>query len=139
MRFARFLFIAALPCLAQTPSSIEILADQSQVVVGRTIQARAYVHDSTGKIIDTPVTWSLNQPNAASISTTGLVTAKGLATVRLTARSGSVSGEAAIQCIPAKLEVTPGATEVRIGTRTKFNAAAYDADGSVIPGVTITW
>ena len=75
MRIAPFLLIAALPCLAQTPSTIEILADQSQVVVGRTVQARAYVHDSTGKIIDTPVTWSLNQPNAATISSTVISTA----------------------------------------------------------------
>ena len=139
MRLTPFLLLSALPVFAQTPSTIEILADQSQVLVGRTVQARAYVHDSTGKIIDTPVTWSLNQPNAATISSTGLVTAKGLATVRLTARAGSITGEAAIQCIPSKIEVSPGATEVRIGTRTKFNAAAYDADGNVIPGVNMTW
>ena len=47
------------------------------------------------------VTWSVNQP-AATISSQGLVTAKGLATIRITARAGSVSGEAAIQSIPSR-------------------------------------
>ena len=140
MRFTPcLLLLSVLPAVAQTPAYIEILADQSQVLVGRTIQARAFVHDSTGKILETPVTWSLNQPNAATISTTGLVTAKGLATVRLTARAGSVSAEAAIQCIPSKIAVTPGKTEVTVGTKTKFSAAAYDADGNVIGGVTLAW
>ncbi len=133
------LCLASTAALAQTPSSIEIIADQSQVVVGRTLQARAFVHDAAGKILPTAVTWSLNQPNAASISSTGLVTAKGLATVRLTARAGSVSAEAAIQCIPAKIEMTPGKLEVKVGTKTKFTATPYDADGNVIPNVAISW
>ncbi len=133
-----FLAVAAV-ARAQTASWVEVIADQSQVVVGRTLQLSAVVHDSVGNVLpNAPVTWSVNQ-SAASISSTGLVTAKGLATVRATAKSGSVSGEGAFQCVPSKLEVTPGVAVVNVGTTSKFQAAAYDADGKVISGVTFSW
>jgi hypothetical protein len=124
---------------AQTANFIEIYADQSQVLVGRTLQIKAVVRDVNGVAIPgAAVTWSVNQ-SAATISGTGLVTAKGLATVRVTARSGSASGEAAFQCIPSKVEVVPGVTSVEVGSKTKFTAYAYDADGNVIPNVNWSW
>ncbi len=133
------LFLATTAATAQTASWVEIVADQSQVLVGRTLQLTAVVHDASGNVIPSaPVTWSLNQ-SAATISTTGLVTAKGLATVRATARSGSVSGEAAFQTIPSKLEVTPGVAVVQVGTTSKFQATAYDADNKPISGVNFSW
>jgi hypothetical protein len=136
------LLLLAAACVsgqAQTANFIEVYADQSQVLVGRTLQVNAVVRDVNGVAIpDAAVTWSVNQA-AATISGTGLVTAKGLATVRVTARSGGASGEAALQCIPSKVEVTPGATAVDVGSKTKFTAYAYDADGSVIPNVAWSW
>ena len=112
------LLLLAAACVsgqAQTANFIEVYADQSQVLVGRTLQVNAVVRDVNGVAIpDAAVTWSVNQA-AATISGTGLVTAKGLATVRVTARSGGASGEAALQCIPSKVEVTPGATAVDVG------------------------
>src|SRR5258708_1290528 len=73
----------------------EILSDKSQVIVGGTLQVRAVVRDASG--IPTPsqsVTWSVNNA-AATIAQSGLITTKGLATIRVTARSGAASGEAA--------------------------------------------
>ena len=135
-----FAFLAALPALAQTPSMIEVLAESSQVVVGQTLQARAVVRDANGNAIpNAAVTWSINQTAASSISSTGLVTTKGLSTIRITARSGNASGEAAIQTIPLRMEVLPGVTDLEVGTKTKFQAYAYDINGSVIPNVTFSW
>lgn len=132
-------FLLAAPAFAQTASWIDVIADESQVLVGRTLQISAVVHDSTGKVLpNAPVTWSVNNA-AMTISAQGLVTAKGLATVRVTARSGSVTGEAAVQSIPSKMEVTPGKLEVAVGSKTKFEATAYDADGNPIPGVNFNW
>ena len=125
---------------AQIPALVHILSDESQVLVGRTLQMRAVVRDSAGDPIpNAVVTWSINQPQAASISLDGLVTARGLATIRVTARSGSVTGEAAIQSIPSRMEVTPSSAALEIGSRMQFRAAAYDADGAPIPGVPFSW
>jgi hypothetical protein len=101
---------------------------------------RAVVRDAAGNPIpNAAVTWAVNQPNAAAISTSGLVAAKGLATIRVTARSGSVTGEAAIQSIPSRVQVSPSSAELDIGAQMRFQAAAYDADDQPIPGVSFSW
>ncbi len=139
LRHALGLLLLVVPAFAQTASWIDLIADESQVLVGRTLQIRAVVHDAAGNVLpNAVVTWSVNNA-AMTISTQGLVTAKSLATVRVTARSGAVSGEAAVQSIPSKVEVTPGKTEVEVGSKTKFSATAYDADGNPIPNVNFNW
>jgi hypothetical protein len=126
--------------MAQTPAIVHILSDDSQVLVGRSLAMRAVVRDSAGNPIpNAPVTWAVNQPSAASIGTDGVVTARGLATIRVTARSGSATGEVAIQSIPSRVEVTPASAELDVGQQMRFQAAAYDADGNPIPGITWSW
>jgi hypothetical protein len=130
----------AVPLAAQTPSIVHVLADESQVLVGRTLKLRAVVRDAAGNAIPSAaVTWSINQAAAGSIAADGMFTAKGLATVRVTARSGSVSGEAAIQTIPSRVAISPDKAELDVGRTQKFQATAYDADGNPIPGVTFSW
>jgi hypothetical protein len=132
--------LAAASALAQTPAIVHILSDDSQVLAGRTLKMRAVVRDSAGNPIpNATVTWAINQTQAGSISQDGTVTARGLATFRVTARSGSVTGEAAIQSIPSRVEVTPSSADLSIGAKMQFRAAAYDADGAPIPGVTFGW
>ena len=123
--------LAAATAAAQTPASVHILSDDSQFLVGRSLQMRAVVRDSAGDPIpNAVVTWAINQTQAGSITTGGLVTARGLATFRVTARAGSVTGEAAIQSIPSRMEITPSSADLLVGSQMQFRAAAYDADGA---------
>ena len=86
---------AAVAARAQTPSIVHILSDDSQVLVGRTLRMRAVVRDSAGNPIpDAGVTWAINQTQAGSISSDGVVSARGLATFRVTARSGPAGSRA---------------------------------------------
>jgi hypothetical protein len=125
---------------AQAPAIVHVLADESQVPVGRTLQMRALVRDASGNVLrNASVTWAVNQSQAASINAAGLVTAKGLATIRVTARSGNVTGEAAIQSIPSGIILNPAEAQIDVGSTMKFQATAYDADGNLIPGVTFAW
>jgi len=134
------LLLAAVPALAQTPAIIHILSDDSQFLVGRTLKMRAVVRDSSGNPIpNAPVTWGINQTQAGAITSDGTVSARGLATFRVTARSGSATGEAAIQSVPSRIEVTPSKADIEVGARMQFRAAAYDADGAMIPGVVFSW
>ena len=140
MRTTALVLIFAAAASGQTPSIVHVLADESQVLVGRTLQMRAVVRDAAGvPIPNAAVTWAVNLPAAASISSSGLVTAKGLATIRVTARSGSVTGEAAIQSTPSRVALNPPSAQIDVGAQMKFQAAAYDADGVAIPGVTFSW
>ncbi len=139
MRFALML-AAATQLLAQTPATIQILSDSSQVLVGRTLQMRAVVRDAGGNLLpNAAVTWTTNNAVAATVSSTGLVSAARLAVIRIGARTGNLSVETAIQTIPARVAITPDAAQVNVLDTLQFAATAIDADGQPIPGVTWTW
>ncbi|MFN8685789.1 MAG: Ig domain-containing protein [Acidobacteriota bacterium] len=139
MRLA-LLCALALALEAQTPFSLQITSDSSQVLVGRTLQLRAVARDAGGNVIaNAGVNWSSNNATAASVSTSGLVTANLLAVVRITARLGNLVAETAIQTIPSRVAITPATARVTVSSTQQFMATAFDADGSAIPGVTWTW
>src|SRR5437588_12370296 len=80
--------LAAATAAAQTPAIVHILSDDSQFLVGRSLQMRAVVRDNAGDPIpNAVVTWAINQTQAGSITAGGLVTARDLATFRVTARA----------------------------------------------------
>lgn len=124
----------------QTPVSLQILSDSSQVLVGRTLQLRAVARDASGNIISNPnVNWSSNNATNATVSGTGLVTANRLAVVRITARLANLTAETAIQTIPSRVSISPDRVEVNVLSTQQFTATAFDADGNPIPGVTWAW
>src|SRR5260370_30652943 len=113
--FACVGLLAAASAAAQTPAIVHILADESQVLVGRSLQMRAVVRDSAGDPIpNAAITWAINQTQAGSINAAGLVTARGLATFRVTARAGAVTGGAAVQSIPSRVEGTPSSAPLQL-------------------------
>lgn len=139
MRLLLALLMASL-AYAQTPSTIQILSDSSQVLVGRTLQMRAVVRDAAGNQIDNAtITWASNNATNATVTNTGLVTANRLAVVRITARVANITAETAIQTIPSRVAIDPGGGEVNVLSTQQFSATAYDADDKPIPGVTWTW
>ena len=137
---ALLLFAAATVAFAQTPATIQILSDASQVLVGRSLQLQSVVRDGAGNILQTaPVTWTVNNTTNASINASGLFQARNLGVVRVTARSGLVVAETAIQTIPSEVKTSPAEAEVNVGTTQQFAATALDADGNPIPNVNFTW
>ena len=139
MRFL-YLLCAATILSAQTPATVQILSDTSQILVGRTLQMRAVVRDAGGNLLsNAAITWSSNNTAAASVSSNGLVTAARLAVVRITARAGNVAVETAIQTIPSRVAITPDGGQVNVLDTLQFAATAYDADDNPIPGVNWIW
>ena len=135
-----FALLATTILYAQTPATLQILSDTSQVLVGRTLQMRAVARDAGGNIIQNPsVTWLSNNATNATVSNTGLVTAARLAVVRITARVGSLAVETAIQTIPSRVAISPGRAEVNVLSTQQFTATAFDADDNPIPAVSFVW
>ncbi len=125
---------------AWSQASIQILSDATQVLVGRTMAFRAVVRDAQGNPVPNgAVTWATNNAGLATIDASGTLTARSLGTVRVQARSGSLFSEAAIQTIPSRVEITPNRVSLEVGKQQRFTAAAYDANGAVIPGVAFAW
>ena len=139
MRLFALLTICALPALSQTPSLVEVIAEKSQVTVGETLQVRAVARDQNGVAVpNAAFTWAVNQPAMASVSPSGIVTTKGLGTIRVTARAGNVTGEAAFQTVPLRLEVL-GPDTLTVGSTARYSAYFYDVNGNPIPNVAIQW
>jgi hypothetical protein len=137
MRLA-LLFLLAL--LAQAQSTIQIITEEDRLVVGRSMPLRAIVRDAQGAVLNgAAITWSVNRPNDAAITPDGVLSARGLATVRVVARSGNVSAESPIQFFPARVEMTPGESSLTVGETLQFRPIAYDANNEPIANVTWAW
>ena len=133
-------FLLAVSAAAQTPATLQVLSDSSQVLVGRTLQFRAVVRDAGGnQLQNAVVTWSVNNSVFATINSSGLLTARGLGTLRVVARLGSLVAETAVQTIPSEVRIDPQEADVAVGATRHFSATALDADGNVIPGVAWGW
>lgn len=133
-------FLLAIAAAAQTPATLQILSDSSQVLVGRTLQLRAVARDAAGNHLpDAPIAWSVNNTFFASVDGAGLLAARALGTVRVSARTGSLGAETAVQTIPSEVRIEPSEAEVEIGSTRQFSATALDADGNPISGVGWIW
>jgi len=88
------------------------------------------------------VTWTSSDPDVATVSATGLVTAVGNGTAIITATSGGVSGTATVTVAQqaAVVAVSPEATTLTaLGATAPLAATVRDAGGSVMVGAAIAW
>jgi hypothetical protein len=117
--------------LAIPAGSVTITGAPASLEAGSTVQLTATVKDEQGNVVVRPVSWSSSDPLKATVDGTGLVTAVAAGPVTIIARSGGVTGQAAITItafddvahLITDLGVTPpGVWSVRRGV--KLNAAA---------------
>jgi uncharacterized protein YjdB len=117
----------------------------SPSIVGDTVRARATVYDPSDKVLQgRTVTWSTQNPQVASISTSGLLTALSAGTTAVSATVDGVVGEKTMTVQTAKPVVTTVSVSLASdtlapGTTTQATAVARDASGVVIPGVAFVW
>ena len=138
MRFAVLVLAGISSICAQ--DSIQIVADENTVLVGRTLTLRVLVRDADGNPRPaSPVTWTVNNSNLASITSTGELRPLTLGIVRVTARAGSLAAEIPIQALPREVRIIPASASLTLGATQQFRAEAVDANGAVMPSVTWTW
>jgi len=141
----RLLLISSLTALALlgqgvNPGSIQIVADNDQVMIGRTLQMRAIVRDTQGNPrTGDVVLWSVNNRALAEVSSQGEVRAVNLGIVRVAAQVGNVRVETPVQTMPREVKITPDSMTMETGSTQQFRATAFDADGNPIAGVNFTW
>ena len=84
--------------VAQVSATIAVTPDSAVLrSIGQTIQLRSTVRDANNHLITgTSVTWQSNNSAVASVSATGLVTARGNGNVMITATSGGKTATAII-------------------------------------------
>ena len=124
--------------------SIEIDPQSATLTaVADTVQLTATVYDANKDIVSgATVIWASSDPNVATISTSGLVTAVARGSTTITATSGSESDEADITVdLPAKrIDIDPSSVTLSsVGATEQLTATVYDENSDIISGATVAW
>lgn len=126
------------------PAQVEALPDSAVVVVGATRTWFAFVTDSAGLPLATPVTWESLDEAVATVSATGVVSGVSVGRAPIVARAGTLSDTAIaiVRDLPAGVDLmwqggTPGA-ETDWFTADNWSPARVPAASDVVylPGGT---
>lgn len=123
--------------------SVAVNPAQLSVNSGRTFQLSAILRDSAGtELTKRAISWLSSDTTIASVSTSGLVTARAPGSATVTAVSEGRTGSAGIIVNPnpvASVAVSPASATLTVGSSQSLTAILKDASGNVIDGRVVTW
>lgn len=145
-----FTFVALTACsrdamgpASDAVESVIVTPAVSTVSIGAQVGLTAQVLDETGTFIaDRPVHWASADESIATVSTSGVVTARKIGTVQVAASTGGRSGLAQITvtAVPVNsIQISPGNKSLLVGESFQFSATTRDASGGVLTGRPVTW
>ena len=107
------------------------------------IQLTAAVQDQNGQTMTgVTIAWTSGDVSVASVSTAGIVTARGNGTATVTATSGSATGHSAVTVrqVVAEVGVAPSTdTLTAFGDTVRLVAEARDANGHIVGDAVFSW
>lgn len=119
-----------------TPTSLVLLVNASHGVTARALD------DAGTEIRGQRITWTVRDPDIATVTQSGLVTAIAPGATQVSASAGGVSAivDVDVNRRPtAVVNVAPGTTVVRVGDTTPLTATALDNSGQPVAGRPVTW
>ncbi|MBX6332689.1 MAG: Ig domain-containing protein, partial [Gemmatimonadaceae bacterium] len=123
--------------------TVQISPDTDSLEIGATTTLQATVRDANGAPVqNAQVFWNTENPQIATVSDQGVVTAVGLGTVRIAASSQGRSALASITVIPkpvASVTVKPSSWTLTVGQTVHLQATPLDANGTALSGRVVTW
>ena len=128
-----------------TPSVVTVNpASFTLTAVGQTVQLHAEVVDRNGKTISgATVTWTSSNASVASVSLSGLVTARQTGTTTIKATSSGVSGQAIVKVetpVVTGIILTAADTLLTaLGQTKRINASVRDQVGRPLSGIDLIW
>lgn len=124
---------AAVASVAVAPATWTMKAGQAKSFTATPLDA------GNGPALTT-ITWTSADPSIATVDTLGLVTARSIGTVVITATSGNGQiGRATLTVISAaSLSLNSGKTSLALGMQTQFFFSGTDASGKTLASVTWT-
>ena len=145
-----FTFVALTTCsrdamgpASDAVESVIVTPAVSTVAVGVQVGLTAQVMDETGtSIANRPVHWASADESIATVSTSGVVTARKIGIVQIAASTGGRSGLAQITvtAVPVNsIQISPGNKSLLVGESFQFSATTRDASGGVLTGRQVTW
>ncbi len=112
------------------------------VALGATLQLQAVARDAGGATISgRTFLWSSSNPGVATVTNTGLVTAVATGTATIRAETGGVFGTATtvVRQVVVTLVVGPTPVALEAAEVVQLSAAATDANGRPVSGVSVSW
>lgn len=128
---------------AAAAAQLTVTPPGATLMLAETVQLQAVLRDPDGQVLSgRPVTWTSTDVSVAQVSSTGLVTARGLGVTVVVATSEGLSASAGITVVRAPvatLTVAPTSLSLTVGEAGQIVATPRDAQGAVVPDVPITW
>ena len=113
------------------------------IALGATLRLAAEVRDQNGRVMrGAVIAWSSSDASVATVDESGVVTAAGTGGATITARSGPVSGSAALNVRqdPATATLAPESLMFgALGDTARLTATVADANGHPIGDARTTW
>ena len=130
--------------VTQTAGRIVIEPTEATLMsIGETVQLTATVLDRNGQpFAGATVTWKSSDTAVVRVSATGLVTATGNGTARITARSGTTEHGITVKVAQTPTGIViepPKAILTAIGESIQLTAKVVDPNSRTIEGATVTW
>ncbi|HEV8123035.1 MAG TPA: Ig-like domain-containing protein [Gemmatimonadales bacterium] len=124
-------------------ATVLVTPNTGTLMVGTTVQLSVALKSAASVVLTgRPVRWRSSDDNSATVTATGLVTAKLPGSVTITASSEGQSGSATLNIIPvpvATVTVVPSSASLGAGTSSQLSAVTKDASGGVLTGRVVTW
>ena len=134
---------AQLEVVEPAPTTVAVSPDAVVLeALGDTLRLAAEVQDQAGRPMPgEAVVWAASDTLVARVDSTGLLTAVGNGEAAVTAASGPVSGDAAVQVLQVARTVllTPAADTLVLGDSLRLAAEAFDAGGHPVDGAAFAW
>lgn len=114
-----------------TPATVDLFRGETQQM-----SAQAFNLDGA---TSATFTWSVSDPNVATISSSGVLTARGVGNAYIFASAQGITGQAEVYVSPdTVIEITPYIASVTAGGSRQFVAKAYNARTgmTLLPGIT---
>jgi uncharacterized protein YjdB len=134
---------AAVTVTPEPVASVSVSPTRDTLAVGTDRALTAVARDASGgELADRSVSWSVSDPNIASVSSTGVVTALAPGTVNVSAVSEGRVGQSVIvvlQRLADAITLTPSTGTVEVGSTVQLTAQVTDPSGNLLPDRVVTY
>jgi uncharacterized protein YjdB len=124
-------------------SSVIVSPGQVSLIVGQTRQLTISITDDRGQLlIGRPISFSSDNAQVVTVSSSGLLTGVSAGNAKITATSEGKTGTADVTVTPvpvAGVEVTPSQSSIIVGHGVQLTAIPKDAAGQPLTGRIVSW
>ncbi|HEX9564176.1 MAG TPA: Ig-like domain-containing protein, partial [Gemmatimonadaceae bacterium] len=135
--------LAQITVVPTAVASVHVAPTHVTLRLGQKGQMSAETRDVSGNVLTgRPIVWTTNNANVATVSTSGLVTARapGGAIITATSEGKSAPASVTVSLIPvATVLVSPASQSLPVGQTTQLQAEPLDSAGQPLAGRTVVW